>query len=73
MKKILRKRGGIEGRQKNSGPNPRDRLAAELAFPLFQVDLDDVITLAADEDFLTFGTECPFPFVAGDVTNVNVL
>ena len=63
----------MEGRRQNSGPNPRDWLAAELAFPFFQVDLDDVITLAADEDFLTFGTERLFPLVAGDVANVSIL
>ena len=71
--KIFGEGGGVGARRQNLGPNPRDWLAAKLAFPLFQVDLDDVITLAGDEDFLAFGTERPFPFVAGDVANVNIL
>jgi hypothetical protein len=66
------KEGEKKGARQGSGPDPRDRLAAEFALSLVQVDFADGVTLADDEEFLASGTERPLPFMAGDVTDVHI-
>jgi hypothetical protein len=58
---------------KKSGPDSWDGLSAELAFSFDEVDFAEGITLTEDEELLASGAVCSFPFMAGDVADVNVL